>query len=157
MRILTTYFNKWLQCKYIWSTLNFNHFGAFEEKGPLNLIYNFFIGFSSYGILSQRVKKQIRMLLMYLLFVLKGMRSKYIGHIICYTMVHKGSNCQICPKFRACYHQPPPPSHIPDISSFPMVYDRWCCFLVEGWHKFWSLCCYSTSLNTDISFPMTVI
>ena len=87
MRILTTYFNTWLQCKYIWSTLNFNHFGAFEEKGPLNLIYNFFIGFSSYGILSQRVKKQIKMLLMYLLFVLKGMRSKYIGHIICYTMV----------------------------------------------------------------------
>ena len=45
---------------------------------------------------------------MNLLFVLQGLRSKYIDHIICHTMVHKGSNCQICPKFRACYH----PSHI---------------------------------------------
>ena len=44
--------------------------GAFEEKGSLNLIYNFFISFSSYGILSQRVKSQIRILLMNLLFVL---------------------------------------------------------------------------------------
>ena len=45
---------------------------------------------------------------MKLLFILYGMRSKYIGHIICYNMVHKGSNAKFVQNFAFVTPSPPP-------------------------------------------------